>query len=60
MTRPDMTELRRRERWAELADSLAAEDRRKARRARRHARISRFVHFWLSPFQVADGPKGMS
>jgi hypothetical protein len=52
-----MTELRRAELWYEFAAAIAAADRHQARKARRRRRCRRFVHFWLSPWQIADGPR---
>lgn len=48
----DKNELERRERWAELAASIAQADRNIEAKARRH----RTLRFWFSPWQVADEP----
>jgi hypothetical protein len=48
----DMHELKRRERWAELADTLAQADRNNQARAR----YRRTLCFWFNPRQVAIDP----
>jgi hypothetical protein len=48
----DMHELKRRERWAELAASIAQADHNNLQRDRRHQAI----RFWFNPRQVVYEP----
>lgn len=47
-----MDELKRRERWTELAASIAEADRHKER----NAGWRDSLRFWFNPYQVADEP----